>query len=184
MPIISFDLEYPTNFEWAIRIAEDEYGKTLRRAAEGQLSAIGRQFVLDDAYVTGETFKSLEIGDVKNYGDRMAIEIAPKGDRAQVMSYIEFGRGTGRWGRSFHAALIQWLHDRKLVSAGMDEKEVSSIAFALMRTISANGIEPRFILEKAEKHYRPYIVRMFEAATRRIAKRISAAGDGKSDGIA
>jgi hypothetical protein len=109
---------------------------------------------------------------VKQDGDRMSIEMMPRGDRAQVVSYIEFGRGAG--GMPPSNVIRQWLFDKGIVNQGDDERVINTLTWSVMTKIGAEGIEPRHILERSERQYRPVIVRMFEAATRRLAKKINA----------
>lgn len=174
---ISFDLQYPKQFPWLRPIIEKEFAATLRRAAEGQLAAFGRQYALDDAIASGDTFKSFEISDVENHGDRMEITLMPKGDREQIVSWIEFGRPANASGfpsTAMAANILKWAEDKKILPAGADERTINTIVWSIASVIAREGIEPRFIMEKAERRYRPQIVRMFEAASRRIARQINA----------
>lgn len=169
---IKIQLDYPKAFPWLIPMAAKEYAAVLQRAAEGQYAAYGRQYVLDDAIASGRSFKSFDISDVKTRGDRMEINLAPTGDRAQVISFIEFGRRPGKMPP--RDVIITWLEDRKIIKKGERGPRVDALSFAVAKAIASDGIEPRFILEKAQRKYRPHIVRMFEAATRRLANKINA----------
>lgn len=168
---IYIDFEYPTHFPWLQPLVEKELGDVLRRAAEGQLAAYGRQYVLEDAIASGKSFKAFDISDVASSGDRMEINLTPQGDRAEVIGYIEYGRGPGRMPP--RQAIIDWMIARKIIKKDEKGRRVEALSFAIAKTIAEDGIEPRFILEKAERHYRPYIERMFEAAIRRLSTKIS-----------
>jgi hypothetical protein len=168
---LKVQFDYPKHMRWLKPIVQREFGDFLERAAEGQRAAYGRQYVLDDAIASGESFKAFDIGDLKARGDRMSITLAPQGDRARVISFIEFGRGPGRMPP--RELIIEWLEDRKIIQKGQRDTKVSALSFAIAKMIGEDGIEPRFILEKAQKHYKPYIARMFEATVRRLAAQIN-----------
>jgi hypothetical protein len=174
MPFITWDIDYPREYPWLLPLVEAEYSKTLRRAAEGQLAAIGKQYVLADAMASGDTFKSFEISDVRNFGDRMEIDIAPKGDRAKVVEWLEFGRGPNRTGfpsTAMAANILQWAKDKRILPRG--EEAAKAFVWAVATTIARDGFEGKFLLEKAETQYARYIKQMFDGASRRVAKQIN-----------
>lgn len=172
MQSIDVKLEYPRSWKKLLPILESEFAETLERAAEGQLAAYGRQYVLDDAMASGRTAQSFDISAVARRGDRMSINIVPTGDRAQIVSFIEYGRRPG--GMPPREAIIEWMEDRGIIARGERNTKVSALSYAIAKKIGQDGIDPRFILEKARRHYRPYIDRMFQAAAKRAARKIEA----------
>jgi len=168
---ITLNAVIPKNFEWIARIARDEYSKTLASAAEGQYREIGRQFAVEDALASGETWKSFQTSPIEVRGDRMQVSLYPTGDRAKVMAFIEFGRRPGKMPPP--AAIREWLEAKGWIGKGEEGTHVDAIIWSVARGIGEYGIEPKHLLEKAENRYKPNIVRMFEAATRRIARRVN-----------
>jgi hypothetical protein len=169
---IQFEVDYPKQFPWLRPLIESEYSEVLKKAIEGQKAHLGRMWVTEDVEASGETFKAFQITEVVHAGDRMSIELYPRGDRAQIVSYIEWGRGSGRMPPS--NVIRQWLFDKGIAKEGDDERLINTLTWSVMKTIGHEGIEPRHILERSERQYRPSIVRMFEAATRRLAAKINA----------
>ena len=169
---LKLQIDYPKEMKWLRPIIKEEFADFLERAAEGQYRAYGRQYVLDDAIASGESFKSFDISDVSTRGDRMSIVLAPTGDRAQIISFIEYGRRPGKMPP--REAFLEWMEGRGIIEKGQRDTKTAALSFAIAKMIGADGIEPRFILEKARKHYRPHIERMFEATVRRIKAKIDA----------
>jgi hypothetical protein len=175
MPLIDIDFRYPTDFTWAEEIAREEFTDALQRAGLGLKSAIGRQFVLDDAVASGKTAKSFNVSEVEDLGDRMQISVLPIGDRAKVVEFLEFG--TNPSGSKPSPEMVerikQWAIARGIIRRSDDSWRPHSMAYGIARSILANGIEERRIIEHAENHYGRYITQIMNAAARRIENRIN-----------
>ena len=157
-------------------MVQAEFEPVMKKAMEGQLAAYGRQYVLQDAIVTGKSFKSFVISDVEKDGDRMSISLAPQGDRAKVINWIENGRLPNRSGNPSEEMVKnvrEWMLQKGIVSGAADEREVRVTAWAIAATIAHEGFEGKHIIETASKIYRPRIKQMFEAAARRLAAKIN-----------
>lgn len=171
---IHFEIDIPKNNKWLTRIALDEYRRTLRRAAEGQLKTLGRQYVIADKIASGKTFDSFQISDIKTLGDRMEIETAPTGDRASMVAgVIEYGADYDKpMGSTAIDNIMDWMRVRG-IGAGLKDKDFRRLAFAIAGGVRQYGLEPHYLMEKSENQYRRHIIRMFEAATRRIVRRFN-----------
>jgi hypothetical protein len=174
--------DIPKQWKQFGKIVQQEFSKALRRSGAGALREVQRQFVLADAIASQKTFDSIKLSELQMLGDRMSIEVAPTGDRARIMNFIEFGRRPGR--QPPPGPIMEWLLTRKIVSEGEDPEKVRALAWYISRQIAEYGIEPKHIFEKAEQRYASRIVQIFEAAARRVVKRIeekNANSNGQSD---
>jgi hypothetical protein len=163
--------EIPRKWRKFDEIVAVEFAETLRRGAEGFYRSLGRHFEREDINASGETWKSIRIGELKRTGSRMSIEVGPTGDRAKVVAFIEFGRKPGN--AAPVDAIKEWLYERKIVTPGDDPEKVHAIAWYIAKNIGQYGIEPRPIFERTERQYTPHLIRMMEAAARRVVKRIN-----------
>lgn len=165
-------------------IVRQEFTTALRRAGEGFYKQVGRQFELSNASASGKTFKSIKVGDIKVMGDRASIEVGAIGDRAFIMAMIEHGRHPGK--APPPEPIKEWLFDRKIVTQGDDPKKINALVWYISRQIAQFGIEPKEIFGKARRTYRPHARRIFQAATRRVVKRLlngtGSNGQASSDG--
>jgi hypothetical protein len=152
-------------------IVREEFNRALVAAGQSVLKAVGRQFALQDAMASGKSAAAIELGRLKFVGDRVSIEVAPRADRAKVIEYIVYGRQAGAKMPPLEP-IMEWLQDRKIVSAGDDPKKVRALAWYISKQISIYGIEPRPIFTNAGKMAAPRIRQIFEAAARRVAKRL------------
>jgi hypothetical protein len=167
---ITFD--YPRQFPWLAALVDEEIEGAMEKSAEGQHAALGKQYALQDALASGKTFASYEISEIQRSGDRLTIELAPHGDRARAAEFIEYGRDPGKMPPP--DVIRQWLIDRKIVDASDDPDYIDSLTYAVMKTISEYGVDPRPIFETATTQYAPSVNRIFEGAIRRIAAKINA----------
>lgn len=171
---IVFESQFPEGITRIKRLAEQEYRKTLTKAAKGGYGAIAKQFVLSDAVATGNTVASFEISDITSFGDRFEIEVAPNSDRQHIVDVIENGRDEYRRLPSKEAFdnISEWMRARN-IGQGLPAKKKRRLTFAIMASIKEYGIEPRHLVEKATSQYRSSIIRLFESATRRIVRKVN-----------
>ena len=168
-------VETPKGFQRLEPIVREEFIRALRQAADGMYAALHLKFKeedIDEDGATGATWKSVKIGNLKMMGDRAAIEIAPTGDRARIMNFIEYGRKRGAAPPPLEP-IMEWLRARKIVSDADDPRMVRAIAYTVSKNISERGIAPKHIFSTTSRVYKRQVIKFFEDATRRVVQRMN-----------
>jgi hypothetical protein len=172
---IRVQIDYPREMPWLLPLIQAEFKATMERAGDGMIAAIARQYVLVDAVASEQTAKAFHRDEVQFSGDRMELTIAPRGDRAKIAEWIELGRPENKSGHpsiQMAANIREWASAKGILPA--DERSANALAWGIATVIAQEGFEGRHPVERATRAYTPHVRRMFEAATRRLAKKIEA----------
>lgn len=171
--------------------AKDEFNKVMDAAAEVLLHEEQNEVLRQDAFASETLLRSLGIQETLDQegGLFRQLDVLPLDELVNVKPgrtppskyfyWVVHGRQPGSAPPPV-APIIEWMKARDIRPLeGTSEKDYFSAAFAIARVIGEEGIEGRPIPQEAMRRTKFRVVRMFELAAARVAKRAEAGEGGR-----
>jgi hypothetical protein len=169
MPNQPFDIkiELPLPFDGLIDAVNRQIAVALKEIDQKLLNAVANEFRKPTKYGTPGIATGRTLDDITSrsqvVGSRYTIEIGPT-SRQAAMQAIELGRRRKKPQPPIEP-ILEWMRARG-IGAGESESKQKQIAFAISRSIAKNGIQPKFIFQKALESQIETIQNIFEKAVK------------------